>query len=209
MDELELLKKDWKRKEASLPRFDAETLYAMLQKKSHSITKWIFLVGIAELALWTALNFLVMNSSMGKKVELVHLNMFSDVMTVLTYVVSIVFIILFYKNYKSISVTDNARQLMKAILRTRRVVKIYVLYQLIMGGLLFLFTYIYTIFYFPKLTEIEAEDINYTGLIIIGVGLTIGCVGLLWLFYKLIYGLFLKKLKKNYQVLKKMELQDE
>ena len=43
MDELELLKKDWRKKEEYLPKLSYDEIYKMIWKKSSSIVKWIFL----------------------------------------------------------------------------------------------------------------------------------------------------------------------
>ena len=39
MDELELLKKDWNKKDSDFKKLSSADLYAMLQKKSSSIVK--------------------------------------------------------------------------------------------------------------------------------------------------------------------------
>ena len=41
LDELELLKKDWQKREANLPKLSYEEIYPMIKKKSSSIVKWI------------------------------------------------------------------------------------------------------------------------------------------------------------------------
>ena len=57
-DELEILKKDWQKQSAELPKFTASELYPMLLKKSSSIVKWIFIVSILEFAFWILLSLL-------------------------------------------------------------------------------------------------------------------------------------------------------
>ena len=56
MDELELLKKDWQKKEGQLPHLSFEEIYKMLRKKSSSIVRWIFYISIAEFIFWIAIN---------------------------------------------------------------------------------------------------------------------------------------------------------
>ena len=56
MDELDFLKKDWKRQEAELPKVSVESIYTMIHKRSSSLMKWILYVSIFEFVLWTILN---------------------------------------------------------------------------------------------------------------------------------------------------------
>ena len=59
MDELELLKKDWKMKEASLPKLSYEKIYQMIWRRSSSVVKWIFYISIFELIFWLGLDILL------------------------------------------------------------------------------------------------------------------------------------------------------
>ena len=58
MDELELLKKDWKNNNAQFKQVSENEIYGMLHKSSSSIVKWIFIISILEIILWTSLGFL-------------------------------------------------------------------------------------------------------------------------------------------------------
>ena len=84
--------------------------------------KWIFLISIGELLFWTVLTFFVpessktINESMGLKTTFIIVN-------VIHYTIFTVFIYLFYKNYRSIKVTDTIKDLMRSILSTRKTVK--------------------------------------------------------------------------------------
>lgn len=208
MDELEQLKKDWKAKEKLLPRYGAEELYAMLLKKSHAIVKWILVISIIEFVVWTVLGFYMNDDKFWKEVSSIHLTSFVVVVSVLNYVIVPVFIWLFYKRYRAISVTDNAKSLMENILKTRRVVKSYILYQLIVTGVVSFVSFLFSVIYL-KLGDQSVELSQW--LIIVGVGILVVIiyVGVIWLFYKLLYGFFLRRLRKNHHLLDKIELQEE
>ena len=47
-DELELLKKDWQKKEFNVPELSYEEIHKMIWKKSSSIVKWILIISILE-----------------------------------------------------------------------------------------------------------------------------------------------------------------
>ena len=46
MEELDLLKKDWKKNENSFEQISEVDIYKMLHKKSSSIVKWIFYISL-------------------------------------------------------------------------------------------------------------------------------------------------------------------
>ena len=117
MDELDLLKQDWKKQDANLPNIKAKEIYPLLLKRSSSIVKWIFFISVAELALGVVLNLLLADHEFWQQVENIHLKNTTIVMYGLGYAISIFFIILFYKRYKAINVTDSASTLMKNILK--------------------------------------------------------------------------------------------
>ena len=122
-----------------------------------------------------------------------------------------IFIILFYKNYKSIQVTDSTNVLMQNILNTRKTVRYFVYYNV---GMTIAFsvaidTYLYN--NSEKLYEVmdfAKQGIpkeGFANIFIISqiiVGFVI--IALLILFYWLVYGILLKKLKGNYRELKKI-----
>jgi hypothetical protein len=55
MKELDLLKKDWKKR--SFEQISELELYKMIHKKSSSIVKWILIISILEVLVWTMLGF--------------------------------------------------------------------------------------------------------------------------------------------------------
>lgn len=212
MNELDLLKKDWKNQEHDLPHLTYDEIYKMLWKKSSSIVRWIFVISILELLLSTLLTLFLVDDSYWRDMELLHLTEFSIASFFISYSVAFVFIYLFYRNYKRISVTDDAATLMKNILRTRRTVKIYIGYVLVTAFL----TSVFVLFMSFRSTEFlrQAEGVDpasigtpeWVGIIAVSTLILGIFLGLLWLFYRLIYGILLKKLYRNYKELKKLEV---
>lgn len=211
MDELELLKKDWKKQDANYPKLSYDQIYNMLWKKSSSIVKWIFVISVLELFISTFLSVLFTGDDYWEQLEKYNLEQFTKVLFVIGYAITFFFIFMFYRNYKKISATDDAATLMKNILRTRRTVKYYIAYVLIYNGLTAVLVFSYMIY-----LHIESQDQTLTKysfdtldwIKFIGAGLVILTLflGLIWLFYRLLYGILLKKLHKNYKELKKLEM---
>ena len=212
MDELEILKRDWKKQEASLPRLSYDEIYKMLWKKSSSIVKWIFVISVCELFLSTFLSILVADEAYWDEMQRLHLVDFTRGIYVVSYSITFYFIYRFYRNYKKISTTDDAATLMKNIIRTRNTVKVYIAYVLISSGISAILISYFTIRNHRLVTQVEEtskytfETLDWVKFFLIGfVALTI-FLGVIWLFYRLIYGILLSRLKKNYKQLSKLEM---
>lgn len=213
MDELELLKKDWKTRETKYPKVSYDDIYKMILKKSSSIVKWIFIISLLEFVFWALISFAFKDSESVKRFESLGVDNIILVLSVMGYLVLGYFFYLFYRNYKRISVTDSAKILMENILKTRRTVKQYVGFNL---GYLVLTSIIFIFIEFKKdpllINQVNSAAADgetfkfYASFIIITVLMLAIVVGLLLGFYWLIYGVLLKRLNVNYKELKKLEI---
>ncbi|MGQ7944879.1 hypothetical protein [Flavobacterium sp. WC2509] len=217
MKELDLLKKDWKKNSDSFEQVSESDIYKMIHKKSSSIVKWIFIVSIIELGLGLVLGLILSFTKYDEKnVELIkHLGVYGYYIaaTVLLYAVILYFIFKFYTMYRKIAVDDNTKKLISTILKTRKVVKQYIAFNLsfsavffiVFGGYLFYEGYLENA---SKNGTINAEMplnialISFVVLILATALFTFA----FWLVYKLIYGILLKRLQNNYEELKKIDL---
>ena len=190
------LKEIWKSQEDSKIQFSELDIYKMIHKKSASIVKWIFYISIIEFLVMIIVPFFMQDTSV--KMEEIHLVNFYKITNGLSYLIAIVFIYLFYKNYKAICVYDSTKKLMQDILKTRKIVKTYVGFQLLLGGIVSLILII-------KSTSSLTQDVSQSMLIIIAAVLVLIVLVMMWLFYMLIYGILLNKLKGNYKELLKTE----
>lgn len=213
MDELEILKKDWKKKENSFNQITEKEIYGMLHKRSSSIVKWILIISVLEILLWSLMSFISTDEDYTKRLEILHLKQTIQILNYLNYAVIFFFIFQFYKNYKKINSTDSIKQLMISILNTRKTVKYYIWYNLGMIFFSFLIVFIFTLKYDPQivrslesLTKNMNENTFYIILFLIVLVISLVITTLFWLFYKLIYGILLKRLNSNYEELKKLEI---
>ncbi len=214
MDQLEVLKKDWQSREHEFPKLSYKEIYPMILKKSSSIVKWIVIISLCEILFWFFLSLLVPESSnefyeeMGLKTAFKWINIFN-------YAVVIFFVFLFWKNWRKIQVTNSVKTLMENILRTRKTVRYFVYYNIGMAIALLAGINVYYYFNQEKLQDILKDQDIYGAIpaeavvnkfflfnLIAGVLL----IGLLILFYFLLYGLLLRRLKRNYKELKKIEI---
>ena len=210
MDELELLKKDWNKDKSDYKSYSDTELYPMLHKKSSSIVKTLFYISVAELVFWILISYVpyFFSDKMRARLETSYENPIFTGLTIFGFLVVLLFVYLLYKSHKSISSTDNAKKLMENILRTRKVIKYYVLYNLIM---IFISIPLSLYFEFNQNTEfhdqVAAFDSTQMAVLVAMVVLVTGIFLLLiWLFYRLIYGILLKRLNRNYEELKKLEV---
>lgn len=211
MDGLDLLKKDWNKKQSADQKLTSKDIYPMLHKKSSSIVKTLFYISIAELILWIIINTLPYLFSDGYRAKLDAMyqnDAFILGLTIFSYAVIIAFIYLLFKSQKTISVTDNAKKLMESILRTRKIIKYYVLYNLVMAGISMCIGFYYSFTNEPDATEFlnGLNDSQKIILTIVLIAIVAVFILVIWLFYKLIYGLLLRRLNRNYQELKRLEV---
>ena len=209
MKELDLLKKDWQKSD-NFKQLSENDIYAMLQKKSTSIVRSLLIISILEFFLWIFINIFYENDDflLDKK-----LDTFETVINYLEYFgffVILIFIYLLYHKYKKISVTASVKQLMIAILDTKKIVQYYVWYNLIFLVIsIFIGTY-FAIIVNPDSSYIVDKmqgDLKFliAGILIL-IAFTVVILGVFWLFYKLLYGILLKRLYANYKELKKIDI---
>jgi hypothetical protein len=211
MDELELLKKDWEKKDPAHKKLSAEELYPILYKKSSSIVKTLFYISVGELIFWILVNTIpyFTSDSYQDRLNAVYTNEYVFTgLTVISYIVILLFVYLLFKAHKSISVTDSAKKLMENILKTRKVIKYYVIYNLVMAFASMVIGIYIGIFHDPevsaKIANFSNKQLLFTYTFIVFV--TAIFVLIIWLFYKLLYGLLLRRLNRNYKELKKLEV---
>ncbi|MFB0943181.1 MAG: hypothetical protein QMB21_07125 [Patiriisocius sp.] len=215
MDELELLKSKWQEGNQELPKLSYNDIYKMRHNKSASIVKWIFIISVCELVFWSVLGFLSPESN---KELLVQIGL-QNTLTILYgihYVVIAVFLVLFYLNQKNIKTTDTVKNLMHSIIKTRKTVSYFVIYNVVSTALILVYINLY---FFTKKSELYniliKENEAYQGVpietftsvffitqFIVGILF----IGFILLFYRIVYGILIRKLKHNYGELEKIEL---
>ena len=209
--DLDTYKKTWENQPKEAKTISKVDIYKMTHAKSSSVAKWIFIIGILEVAFWFGLQLMVPEDY--KKIyQDFNLMNFLNYYYILHYIVVALFLILFYKNYMGVSAMDNTKKLMSNILRVRKTVKYYVYYNL--GGFVIATIIVNSVMFTNQ--DILAKTLNpqqlnvdintlisvtfITQVITILIMLLI-----LWLFYRVTYGSLLKKLNKNYTELQNLE----
>jgi hypothetical protein len=192
MVDLKTYKKVWHEQEHK-EQLDSDTLSKMIHRRSSSIVKWIFYISIIEFVILTLINVFVKTD--WEELKDLGLYHFIIGISILSYIIPLIFIYLFYKNYKSISVIDNTKGLIQSILKTRRTVKNYILTILA----LFAFAILYGFRVALQAPEYEniIQKFGENGQLIawgIVVFFVLIVLGIILLIYLLIYGILLKHL---------------
>ena len=201
MKELDLLKKDWQKNEGSFEQLSEKDIYAMIHKKSSSIVKWILIVSILEFFILNGIGLLLPDDSTNLSEKE---NLYLNVLTFFSYGITIYFVFLFFKNYKAISIISSTKELAESILKTRKTVKYYIGYNIIYMITMIISFVIYTIFTDVKAKNNFSNHAIFTILLITFISIILAII--IWMFYQLLYGFLLKKLKRNYEELRKIDL---
>jgi hypothetical protein len=201
MDLLDNYKKAWKNQPEEASKRSTIEIYKLAHSKSASIVKWIFIIGILEFVILNTLSFFMDTDKSNEELNALGLERFIFYFSFIYYAVLAYFLILFYLNYKRISVIDNTRVLMKKILVTRKTVKRYVIFNILMTALIVIIVTITTV---QNEFDIVGSE-NIILIVLILLVLLVLTLGIMWLFYQLLYGFLLKKLNTNYKELAKLD----
>lgn len=214
MDELELLKQHWQQEEQDLPKLSYQDIQQMIWKKSTSVVRWILIISLIELVL-PHLIYLLPSAQSGFDIYAqLGISNWLFGFNAVYYLVALYFIYLFYKRYKEISVLDDSQKLMNNILKTRKTVKYYVIFSL-SAALIVILLVMAGIYTTPDLMELFPRDLEAEGLtlvqykqvLLLAVGIGgFAILSLMGIIYFLLYGFLIRKLRRNHQELRRIEV---
>lgn len=200
MENLDNLKDLWKNQGESKIRFTQDDISQMVQKKSSSIVRWILIISLLEFILPNLLFVFTDFDATKQFYEQYGLSNRMMIYSAIHIIVIIGFIYIFYKNYKNISSDSNVKNLLSNIIKTRRTVKNYIYYNLTIMGIIGINIF-YSVYSSIEFQNTLAEGTSMLKIWIISIILLSLALIIFWGFYRIIYGFFLRKLKKNYAAL--------
>ena len=209
MDELELLKKDWKEnKSDDFKNYTEQELFAMTKKRSVSIAKWVFIIALLELGFWFLIGYLASSSEDSKHEDIPFVDVVFNVMDIISILLPFVFIAsLLYLNFK-IRTEENPKKLMEKILLMKKCIQWYI--RIFLGEIVVFFIISMILIFYTRYHTLEAEEIE--GLYFFAFIAFIPLLVFIFIFalflrfiYHLVYGKLLHKLKQNYEELSRME----
>jgi magnesium-transporting ATPase (P-type) len=210
MKELDLLKKHWNETK-DFPKVSTAEIEKMIHKKSSSIVMWILFISILEFLCLNLVSYFFLdddginvNVSVNRPESNSSFVFMIENIDYISGAISLFFIVLFYFNYRKIHVASSTKMLMKQIIKTRKTVNYYIYTNIVMILICFI---IATVNIFQSNENQQFSTENY--IIAISV-LSIVCLlflGVVWLYYKLVYGILIKRLMKNHKELEKIDLE--
>ncbi len=203
MEDLKKYREVWQAQQHADKQLDSDTITKMIHKRSSSIVKWIFYISLIEFIVLTLIN--IFGKTYRSELDLKELGLYhfmAGIGIFIGYIIPIFFIYLFYKNYKSISVTATTKELIQNILKTRKTVKYYIITIISIVTFALLYS-TYVILQAPEYADIIEKFGENGSLIVWGIVvlLVLFFVGIILLVYLLLYGILLKHLKRNYKEL--------
>jgi len=214
MNELELLKKDWKEnKSDDFKNYTEKELFAMTKKRSVSISKWVFIIALLELGFWFLIGYLMPSSSEDKEYyeALNSSPLIKGILYVLgefaTYLPYVFIGLLLYLNFK-IKREENPKKLMEKILLMKKCIQWYI--RIFLGEIVAFFIISMILSFYIESNSLEGAELEelylFAFVMFIPLLMIIFIFALFLRFiYHLVYGNLLHKLKQNYEELSRME----
>ncbi len=216
--DLDNFKKTWQEQEVP-PKYDSSEIEAMLNKSSRNYVKYILWISVLEFVVILAMNiyytflgddsasFLTVLTRLGihntneLQADFSHLYF---ILKIISLVITAYFVVRFYKNYRRINIESNLKKLILQIISFKKTVNQFILANI---SLLVLFTIVLTYFTFSTLAtqHIEMSHPTLIGFVVGLILMTAVSVLLMWVYYRIVYGILLKRLGKNLSELQKIE----
>lgn len=200
MNELDLLKTHWQ-KDQDLIKFKKEDIIRMIHKNSSSIVKWIFIICCLELLLGLGLSlFPAFYFDITPKISIKLIT--NWILAIIFYTILLYFIYKFFKLFKNIKSSNSTKSLLESIITVRKNTDNYIKFNLLYLNISAFVAFIFFLF------EKSSNEKLWVKTIFIGVFLilfTLFLRKIINLYYKIIYGILLKKLNKNYKALIELE----
>lgn len=216
--DVDQLKDSWQKQNVSA-KYDHSAIEKMLNHKSRNYVKYILWINILEFLMVLVANvyYLYTDHNTDSLIQLLgklgiqnsdnlqmnyqHLYFGLEVFSL---IFTGIFLVLFYLKYKKIRVVSDLKSLIIQIIQFKRIVNLFILLNV---ALIVIFIGTLTLFTAQIINDQNIEISAYTlrglyvGIVII---LPLGAA-MVWLYYRLVYGIIMKRLTYNLKQLKEIE----
>jgi len=219
--DLDSFKKTWQEQPVQ-EKYDNTEILQMLNKKSRNYVKYIFWISVVELLFFSGIglfyiikgdesnSFLKLLERLGaqKTPEIIaNFDTIYFAIKILSLLVTAYFVFKFYQNYHKIKIEENLKGFITRIIQFKKTVNAFILISIAIL-LVFIMTFTAFIFYALNSQNIEPKGSDLMIVIAIIIVSTVLCVLLIWLYYKLVYGIIIRKLDRNLKQLKDIDSQE-
>lgn len=214
--DIDSLKQQWQAQKISNPYSHSEILN-LLNKKSRNYVKYILWVSVIEFLIILGSHLLVdKHHSFFKIMENLDItvtdtlvqqyNAIYITMQVVSLLVTGFFIFKFYFGYKGIKIEENLKQFILKIIYFRKTVNLFIFINIVLF-IIYVITLVGFVIGYSSFQNIEIESARALRFIValsIGIGL---CIALALIYYRIVYGILVKRLGKNLKQLQEMDNQ--
>lgn len=216
--DLDNLKKTWQEQDVR-PKYDSSEILKMLNSKSRNYVKYIFWISVVEFLFFlffglysafqnkpsTSLNNLLTKLGVTNSEDFDrNFESISIVLKIFSLLVTAFFAFKFYRNFKKINIEENLKSLITRIIDFKKTVNAFIFTNII----IFFVHIAILVFSIVKILNQQHVSLDQNRI----VGFIAGIVGsavfgglLIWIYYRIIYGIIVKKLDNNLQQLKKID----
>jgi hypothetical protein len=219
--DLDSFKKTWQEQPVH-KKYDNHEIIQMLNRKSRNYVKYIFWISVAEFLCFTLIGlfYIIRGNESNSFINILEklgiqktseLEMTFDKIYLTLKIVSLsvtaYFVYKFYQNYKGIKIEENLKRFILKIIQFKKTVNAFILINI---ALLITFTSIFTVFvfYIVNSQNIEITNSTIAGFIAGIIISTVFTVLIVWLYYRVVYGIIVKKLSRNLEQLKEIDSQE-
>lgn len=220
--DLDSFKKTWQEQPVQ-PKYDNNEILQMLNKKSRNYVKYIFWISVIEFIVFTAFGLFYIFQNKASNTFLTSLQklgvekneQLEDILDniyliikILTLFITGYFVIKFYQNYRKIKVEEDLKEFISRIIRFKKTVNAFILTNIL---IVIIVTSALTIFgiYAIQNQNTELANSSVVAFTISFIISTVLCVILIWAYYRLVYGILIKRLDKNLHQLKEIDSQEK
>ncbi|RRQ45623.1 beta-carotene 15,15'-monooxygenase [Chryseobacterium sp. SC28] len=216
--DIDSLKKAWQEQEIA-SAYEQNEIESMLNKKSRNYVKYILWISIAEFVIFGLINFSalfftdsqtdftgILNRLQIKNQNEIELSLdrIYDWMKVFSLVISGIFVAIFYRNYKKINVESDLKKFITHIIQFKKTVNLFIFSSVVLL-ILFIVSFTSFLIFTVRQQNIDVDNPTIWALLMaMALSLTI-CIILILLYYKLAYGILLKRLSRNLSQLEEIE----
>lgn len=215
---LDDFKQTWQTQEVE-PKYDNTEILSMLNKKSRNYVKYIFWISVLEFLLFLGINiYNIFNknqeNSFIKVLEKIgvqktehfvhHFDKFDMAMNAITLVITAFFVVKFYLNYRKIHVESNLKKFILQIFNFKKTVNLFIVANI--GLVIFSAISLAALsIYFLNNQNIQLSQTTLISFVVEILIIICLSLGLIWVYYKVVYGIILKRLSKNLNQLEEIE----
>lgn len=216
--DIDSLKKTWQDQEIA-DGYNQTEIESMLNRKSRNYVKYILWISVAEFVVFGLINFLAIFSAdfqtdFTNILTKLHIQNQNEVefsldriyywVKIFSLIITGVFVVIFYISYRKISIESNLRKFITQILHFKKTVNFFIFSNVFLL-ILFLGSFTSLIAFTINKQNIQIDNPTLWASVMALVFSLLICIILILLYYKLAYGILLKRLSKNLTQLEQID----